>query len=514
MAASREREPLEELRRELEDFIRSLAHPVVTEDDAELFDLSVTEWRLSIEFGKLIFEAWNSARSISRRLEGRAYRDGRRLGVFSHHSRAGRTTTLEFREQPHDTPGGERILSRDEFSRRLVAMLGHQYPGWRLEHVSHRSDREFSLSTWYTRGLARHGQNGWAFLALDEHEPAAAADSIVAFGLIWLEWLRHHAGRTVVSGLKLLMPRAAVELNAARVKCLNQRAVKVELFEWKPGDAAPRPVDISSLGELAARLVVRRQGEVLLERHRERLRELLGDAFDRVSIVPDSTGNALSVRVAGLEVARVEGDLSPRILFGLEGSVRQYSPKERPKFLALIESALERRTARNPNPQDEFYRLQSERWLESILISDITKVDPELSPRLVYSQVPSFAGNDRGVMDILSASRSGRLAVIELKLEEEINLPFQALDYWMRVAHLAEGAKLQEYGYFPGAQLEASPPRLYLVAPAFRFHSTIESLLRYFDPTIEVVRVGINQGWREGARVLFRRTRSERPYFE
>jgi hypothetical protein len=511
MASSRELGPLEDLRREVETFVRSLAHPVVTEDDVELFDLSTTQWRLSVGFGKLIFEAWNSVRTISRRLEGLAYRDRARLGVFARKPHARKTTTLEFHALPCETRSRDRTPSRAGFSRQLVAMLGRQYPGWRLEHVSHHSDRKFSFSTWYTRGLARQGQGAWAFLGLDENEPPGAADSVLAFGLIWLDWLRNRASGAVVPGLKLFMPRAAIELTAPRVKRLNQRAVKMELFEWGAGDATPRLVDVGSYREPDARLVIRQQVEMLFERHREKLRRLLQEAYNGVTIVPNSLGNALSIRVAGLEVARVEGDLAPRILFGLEGHVREYSPKREKEFLEFVTSVIERRTAANPNHQDDFYRVQGERWLESILIRDITKVDPELSPQCVYSQVPSFTADSRGVIDILGATRGGVLAVIELKLEEDINLPFQALDYWMRVANLAERGKFREYGYFPDVQLETRLPRLYLVAPAFRFHSTLDVLLRYLDPEIEVLQVGVNQGWREGVRVLFRRGVLERP---
>ena len=505
-----EPESLEDLCREVDAFVRSLEHPVVAEDDAEQFDLRAANWRLAVEFGKLIFEAWNSGRTFIRRVDGLAYRDGARLGVFVRRPHARETSTLEFHESPGTSALLDRAQGRTESSRRLAAVLREQYRGWRLELIGHRSDREFSFSTWYTRGLLRQGQRGWAFLGLDENEPPAASDSMLAFGLIWLDWLRNHSGRSVIYGLKLFMPHEAVALNAWRVKALNPRGAKIELFGWTP-DTAPQLVDIGAHREAEAKLVPRRQGEMLLERHRDGLRELLGKTFDRVNMVPDSSGAALSIRVEGLEVARVEGDLSPRIFFGLEGKVRHLDPLRPWELTKFIEAVLERRTAGNSNHQDEFYRLHGERWLESILIRDITKLDPELSPGFVYSQVPAFSGEERGVIDILSVSRSGRLAVIELKLAEEINLPFQALDYWMRVADLAEQGRFAEYGYFPGAQLEPSPPRLYLVAPAFRFHSTLERLLRYFNPRIEVFRVGINQGWREGVQVLFRRSLTIRP---
>ncbi len=140
----------------------------------------------------------------------------------------------------------------------------------------------------------------------------------------------------------------------------------------------------------------------------------------------------------------------------------------------------------SPEPQHEFYRLQSERWLESLLFQDITRLDPALSPEHVYPQVPAFSGADRGVIDLLTTTRRGRLAVVELKVHEEINLPLQGLDYWLRVELASTRNQFQEFGYFQGCELSDAPPLLYLVSPAFRFHSTTEKLLRYFDRRIEV----------------------------
>jgi hypothetical protein len=84
--------------------------------------------------------------------------------------------------------------------------------------------------------------------------------------------------------------------------------------------------------------------------------------------------------------------------------------------------------------------------------------------------------------------------------------PGKALIYWRRVKWLEDRNQFRECGYFPGLTPSPAPPVLYLVCSAFRFHSTAERLLRYFQPAIRVVKVGINLNWREGVKVLFRRT--------
>ena len=176
-------------------------------------------------------------------------------------------------------------------------------------------------------------------------------------------------------------------------------------------------------------------------------------------------------------MARIEGQLAPRIYFGLEGSVRRLDESCHDEFKDFLREVRRIRCAGSPDPQHEFYRLQSERWLESLIFRDITRIDPALSPEHVYPQVPAFSGTDRGVIDLLTTTRRGRLAVVELKIHEEINLPLQGLDYWLRVNWLQSRNQFQEFGYFQDCELSAAAPLLYLVSPAFRFHSTTEKLL-------------------------------------
>ena len=77
--------------------------------------------------------------------------------------------------------------------------------------------------------------------------------------------------------------------------------------------------------------------------------------------------------------------------------------------------------------------MQPERWLESELRRDVSLIDAQLDAAHVYTQVPAFAAADRGMLDVLSVDKDGRLAVIELKADEDLHLALQGLDYWVRV---------------------------------------------------------------------------------
>ena len=504
MPPPRDLNPLLELQNEIQSFLASLRHPVVAEDGVEVLDLTAAKWRVSIEFGKLMFEAWTPGRSFARRVEELAYRDRGQMGVFVRKPGGRGTATLEFCELK--PPGrDDRRPSRPRFSRELQAMLQAEYPGWHFERLSRRSDREHSFSAWYTRGLARRGTTGWAFLGLSESEPVAAADAALAFGIIWLDWLRGHSDRVTIGGLKLFLPKSAVEITAHRAAHLNHRALQVEILEWKPDSNRPVTIDLKDFGNVETRLVPLGRREEIVERHQALLRNLLGDNAGRVDAIPDASGDALSLRILGLEIARIEGRLARRIYFGLQGSIRRLDEDNREEFRPFLASVLETRRAGSGETAHDYYRLQAERWLESMLVRDPTRLDPALHPGHVYPQVPAFSGTERGIIDILGVTRQGRLAVIELKLEEEINLPLQGLDYWLRVKWLHEAGSFPKFGYFPGIGLTPATPVLYLVCPAFRFHSSIERVVRYFNPAIEIVQVGLNDNWREGVKVLFRR---------
>lgn len=226
-----------------------------------------------------------------------------------------------------------------------------------------------------------------------------------------------------------------------------------------------------------------------------------------------------------------------------------------------------RSNAANPM-QDPLYRAAPERWLESVLRQDLapltralapapttsrrtlglfandpdpdtrgnradvceeqpdfrglisdqqqhSRVLPRLDPRHVYAQVPAIAGaSDRGLLDLLGVTADGRLAVLELKADDDLHFALQGLDYWIRVRHhhlqTADPrtglGEFQRHGYFRGVELSPLPPRLYLVAPALHIHPATETVLRYFSPTVEWHLLALDERWRQQVRVVWRKS--------
>jgi hypothetical protein len=143
-----------------------------------------------------------------------------------------------------------------------------------------------------------------------------------------------------------------------------------------------------------------------------------------------------------------------------------------------------------------------------------SRVIPRLDAKHVYSQVPAIVGNhDQGLLDLLGVTADGRLAVIELKVDDDLHFALQGLDYWIRVRHhhlqtadTATGlGEFQRHGYFRGVALSPLPPRLYLVAPSLHIHPATETLLRYISPRVEWNLLALDERWRQQIRVVWRK---------
>jgi len=216
-------------------------------------------------------------------------------------------------------------------------------------------------------------------------------------------------------------------------------------------------------------------------------------------------------RLHGLEFARAR--LAPiagsfrnaeTIAFGLYPAEYTLDDSNEAAFHNLVTYLSERR---NPDGDrsDPLFRACPERWLESLITCDVRAIDERLDPRFVYSQVPAFASTDRAMIDVLTCTVDGRLAILELKADEDIHLPLQGLDYWARVRWHQRNGGFVRNGYFAGRELSQAPPLLYLVAPALRTHPATDTVLRYISPQVEWSVAQVDERWRNDVRVVNRK---------
>ncbi|MGH9710408.1 MAG: hypothetical protein ACRD37_07665, partial [Candidatus Acidiferrales bacterium] len=304
-------------------------------------------------------------------------------------------------------------------------------------------------------------------------------------------------------GLRLFLPEGQCRVTLERSHALRP-GTGLEIYEFGERDWRVRRTEASSHGNVESWLTPRKEVELTLAAARDamdHIRSLLPEEPEAIETsVPPAT-REVSFRFRGLEFARwVDG----RIYFGLGDDRRPLPAGDSKPLKALLSELSLKRNPIASHTHDALYRGAPERWLESVIRADPTRLDARLDPRYFYSQVPALAAGERGVIDLLGVTRQGRLVVIELKASEDLHLPLQAVDYWLRVRrHLVEG-DFRSYGYFPGVEVVSDPPLVWLVAPSLRFHPVNEVVARYLSRDLQMSRIGLNENWRRGVRVVFR----------
>jgi hypothetical protein len=486
-----------ELRRAL-DGLCAAGAPEVRENGEWLAGLEGVHYEVRAQNGDALLHLWSNQQSLVRRVlrvaeesAGRVVLEVRRFGYA-------RPAQLEFIAggASHDT----RRVEREQFSLRLRRLLTDHFPDETVESLATAADLHHSISGSYTRGITRRGSNAFALLAASPNEDPATIGGILTFGLIWLQIARDRARRYPVAGLRLFLPHRSSAYTAHRMAALAAPQ-EVELYEYEPVYWRVRRIARSDAGNLTTSIVARREIEQAIAAAMplaERIRRLAPEAI-RIGVAPAT--QEVTLRFRGLEFARWrQGEM----WYGLGERQDALAPAKWPALEALVQQL---ETYRHPLASDikhRLYRAQPERWLETMVAADPTRIDARLDPRHIYAQVPAFSSGDRGIIDLLGVTRDGRLAVIELKASEDIQLAMQAVDYWLRVRFHHQQDDFQRFGYFPEIRLSPKPPLLFLVAPGFRFHPSIHIVLRYLSPEIEIAQVALAENWRRGLRVVFR----------
>ncbi len=498
----------ESLAKTLEQFLADHPQAVVVEDGTELFDFSTARYSVSGE-GKCVLHLWSEERNVVRRVLSLEGRDTiLRLQVL----RFGQSqpTNLEIHASRAVHGNGKRRRERAVYKTLLERVLRREYPGFRLDRLSSSPDLEHSISPVYTRGLLRAGQTHFAVLGAGADESQASVDAALTFGILWMDLLRQQfAGRAQVEGLKLFLPAGRSEIVRQRAANLDLDAAKWQIYELDERAETLEAFDVHDSGNITTRLTRAVDPKAANERFAvsiARIRKLVPEV--EVTI---ETAAEIVFRLHGLEFARARMTATPgsfrnseSILFGLGPAEHVLDAENEPLFLELLFRLTEQRQPAGSHT-NLFYRLAPERWLESLVIRQVSTIDERFDQRFVYSQVPAFAASDRAMLDVLTCTRDGRLAVLELKANEDIHLPLQGLDYWARVRWHQQHGEFTRNGYFAGRELSSQPPMLFLVAPALRVHPTTDILLRYLSPRIEWILVEVDERWREKLRVVNRK---------
>ena len=287
------------------------------------------------------------------------------------------------------------------------------------------------------------------------------------------------------------------------------KLAKWQLYELEERSEICEAIDVADSGNIISRLTRAVDVQAAADRFAAsiaRVREL-APAAD----VTIESASEIVFRLYGLEFARAHMMAVPgsfrnqeSIIFGVGAAEYVLDESNRGIFAELVQRIVEQRHPAGSHT-NLFFRLAPERWLESLTTREIGKVDERLDGSFVYSQVPAFAASDRAMLDVLTCTLEGRLAVLELKANEDIHLPLQGLDYWGRVRWHQQHGEFTRNGYFAGREISSAPPLLYLVVPALRTHPATDTLLRHLSPRVEWTLLQIDERWREGVRVVNRK---------
>jgi hypothetical protein len=509
----------------LEEYLTEHPAAAVLEDGRVAFDMRSARYSVAGDHGRCLLQLWSEERNLIRTVVGVEERRDC-LRVLTRRMGTTRPQALELVPTNERRTPTAREAGRKNYQRLLERILGRQFIGSKVDGFRSAMDLEHSFGPAYVRGRLLKGAAAEAVIGISAAEPGPLIDGILTLGLLWLDYCRQHTdGRRHFGGLKLIVPEGAWRTTAERLAWMNHAAARFELYTLNERSEELAQIDWQDTGNLASALVHAYSAEAAVERCREGLDELWKivpeGARSRVEVRPRSS-TEVGLALHGLEFGRVRVGASAHsfapqqeVTFGAGANETPLDAASEALARALVMRLFHSRHADGQHT-DALFRLQPEKWLESEFRRHLGTLLPGLRGDLLYTQVPALSAGERGMLDLLTLDRQNRLVVMELKANEDLHLPLQALDYWIRVHALnadrqnpAGGSRavgaFERHGYFQGVEISARAPRLVLAAPALRIHPANETVLRYFAPEVEWELIALGEGWRHELKIVFRK---------
>jgi hypothetical protein len=530
VAAGDEAASAARLAQSIEEYLADHPEAALLEDGRVLFDMRTAHYSVTESHGRCLLELWSEERNLVRTVVDARQR-AQCLRLITRRMGAAKPQALELVPTSDRRTPTAREAARRNYQRLLERALTRSFIGAKVDGLRSAMDLEHSFGPAYARGRLLKGTAADAVIGVGQAESAAIVDGVLTLGILWLDYCRQHGdGRRHFGGLKVIVPVGAWRTTAERMAWLNHAAADFQLFTLDERSEELTPVEFRDTGNLESRLVHAFSAAAAIERCRkgiDRLLELIPAAARERVEVRASSATDVGLLLHGLEFARVRHGVAANSFarqdqasFGAGANETPLTGENEGLCRELCARLFASRHAGGEHT-DALFRMQPERWLESRLRGGIAELMPGLRGDLLYSQVPALSSGDRGMLDLLTLDRNGRLTVLELKADEDLHLPLQALDYWIRVRALnadrqpgAGGGRplsaFERQGYFAGAEVSPHEPRLLLAAPALRIHPANEPVLRYFSPQVEWELIALSEHWRRELKVVFRKRSGDR----
>ena len=517
--------PAARLARTIESYLEDHPAAALLEDGRVLFDMRRARYSISEQHGRCLLQLWSDERNVVRSVVVVKER-AQSLRLMTRRMGAAKPQTLDLVATSDRRTPTARDAARRNYQKLLERALVRGFPGAKVDGLRSAMDLEHSFGPAYVRGRLLRGTAADAVIGVGAAESAAAIDGILTLGILWLDFCRKKGdARRYFGGLKVVVPAGTWRTTAERMAWLNHAAAEFALFTLDECSEELTQVDFRDTGNLESRLVHAFSAAAAIERCKEGLGRLLelvpAAARERVEVRARSAAE-VGLLLHGLEFARVRRGAAlhsfvhqDELSFGAGAHETPLTSESEPLCRELFARLFASRHG-DGLQTDPLFRMQPEKWLESELRTGLASLLPGLRGDLLYSQVPALSGGERGMLDLLTLDRDGRLVVLEVKADEDLHLPLQALDYWIRVRALNVDRKaeagsaravsvFERQGYFKGAEVSPLEPRLLLAAPVLRIHPANEIVLKYFAPQVEWELVALGEHWRRELKVVFRK---------
>ncbi|MBS1791241.1 MAG: hypothetical protein JST85_26250 [Acidobacteria bacterium] len=479
--------------------------------------ITANNCELSVEWGKLIFAWWDDDRSQNWRVV--AYETDEtelRLQVTRGLKNEFAMLTLRNQEKWRDKIEFENLElagRRQLYGQTLAEMFSAKFLSTRIQRITTGSNRSQLVPGRYARLVLKLQGETALVIGATEAESQPDIDGVIAAGLIWLAGFNQqreaklqteHRAEKTARRLLFCLPAGRSLTAVERLTLLDAShlGAQLECFEIDERHKEMTALQLATQDELLNTHPRELDWPELPPAENPWRGRILRLAPGRIEVRQVAGKELYSIN--GLEFARASFGQMPHVVFGVAGwdesPAATLSEANFEQLAKLVEEIAEHRRANSVGHRHPFHRLREEAWLESLLRQNICALDAGLDDRFVYSQIPAWRGDERSVIDLLSVNHKGRLAVIEVKASEDVQLPLQGLDYWLRVEQARLRGEFQRRGLFGDIELADQPPLLYLVAPRLRFHRSFAIVARCLSPKIEAYQVGVNANWRSGIR--------------
>ena len=324
---------------------------------------------------------------------------------------------------------------------------------------------------------------------------------ILSFAIMWLSKLERRKKKPI-DEIWLISGKGKAKTLQKLHACLHTDwKRKIKLLEARVRNSGTtivtqKPLPLSNLWRYKPRKLKFSRNRHLSETSRE----IIKLAPNKIDYLISKNGETL--RYLGLPFLRVREIFgAERALFGIDRKRRVLNKDSYEDFYQFFAQLKKYRAPDTPNLYHVFYETALEAWLEGILRHNIKLLDSNLILSPIYNQFRT----SRDKIDLLALRKDGRLVIIELKVSQDREMIFQAVDYWRKIELQRRKGILNDARLFGDLEITDQPTIVYLVAPALSYHPDFEFLSKTVSKEIEIFRFDLATNWRENVKVLSRK---------